>query len=648
MDGSRSPSDIDPDQVAFARNCTMRNGPIGPRPPYQLRALTFSDETATPFQTGRFQHGSFYDGNDVPSLISVHGGRIFKTDIRTWTVQEITPAAPYTALTTGNFTIPIAGGTVAVLVDDSSRMFTKFSTITIGGYVLTLVSIDSATQITVRNTIPADAGIVVALGATVSFTGYDKNNPDIPLNWSVRAENYWILQDNSSYPVIFDGSGSRRANQVQKEVPIGNVMAYAAGRIVVALPDRQSYRAGDIVFGSSGSPANGYRDAILRFTENDYLNEGGDLVARVFGAPSNSGPITMMKAVAQGDTALGQGPLLIGTPNAVFTVNLPFDRTTWKNMANALQTVVPIIGPLGQCSGLLVNTDLWYRALDGERSYVFAQRQFNGSWGNTPMSAELTDILGNDTQSLLEHGSAVLFDNRLLTTVSPANNSSGVYHRGLAVMDFNLGSTLRKKASPAWEGVWTGLRFLHVVQGLVDGKERCFAWVLNDASEIEIWEILKAADGKFDQTADGEARINWYFESPSYSFGDLDRFKKLETARFILSHLTGQLDIQVDYRADDSPCWQPWQTLTRCAKKEDCTNPAASCDGPVTYREQPREPVKLRMPADDFDAIARKRYRTGYEFQGRFTMTGYAQMRQLKVYALDETELLSPDEADAT
>jgi len=43
-------------------------------------------------------------------------------------------------------------------------------------------------------------------------------------------------------------------------------------------------------------------------------------------------------AAAQTDTSLGEGSILVGTPSVIFSLNLPFDRTTWKNTTNPLQT----------------------------------------------------------------------------------------------------------------------------------------------------------------------------------------------------------------------------------------------------------------------------------------------------------------------
>lgn len=468
----------------------------------------------------------------------------------------------------------------------------------------------------------------------------DRNNPFNELGWSVQCDRYWIYQDNQSYPYIFNGSAVRRANPAQFEVPVGNVMAYAQGRLVVALPDRQTFRVGDLLFSPSGTSAAGYRDSVLKFTENNYLNEGGDFVARVFGAPSTEGSITAMHSVAMTDTGLGQGPLLVGTQYGVFTVQLPFDRTIWKDLRSPLQTNAPIMGPLGQNSMVLVNGDAWYRSIDGIRSYIMAQREFS-TWGNTPMSEEIGEHLGHDTQRLLEHGSAVLFDNRLLMTSSPAPSRFGVFHRSLVSLDFRPISNMGKRTPPAYDGVWTGARILQIVKGMVFHEERCFAYVLSASNEIELWELVP--DAKWDTD---KAPIQWSFTTPSYNCGNSDQLKRLETARFIANDIVGRFAGTVTYRTDQDPCFTPWDTWVYCAKYEDCAIDTDHCGAPQNYLPQQRTPIRLHQPPDTFNDITGLKHRTGYEFQMKVACSGYGKIRQLRMFALDNREPLGAVERD--
>lgn len=559
-------SSIAADQYAKGVNCQCRGGRLKPRPAYFRKRLSFATVNGTQpdlagFKGGKFQHASFYVDSQHPALISSHSGVLYKIDLHTFQVTNITPGA-------GNA---------------------------------------------------------------------DINFPDHDMGWSAQCEHFWIYQDNLDKAIIYNGASSRRADASQYEVPTGNVMCYAQGRLAVALPDRHTFRIGDLLFGD------GTYESVLRFTENNFLNEGGDFVARVFGAPSNLGNITSMVAAAMPDTSLGQGPLLVGTPFSVFTVQLPYDRTTWKNLSYPIQTVVPMNGPLGQDSTILVNTDVWYRAIDGIRSYISARREMGTSWGNSPMSAEVWDTLAYDTESLLEYGSSVHFDNRIIHTISPVKTDHGVYHRGLVSIDLTGVSTIRSKTAPAWDGVWTGLQVLKILKGLVDKTERCFIYALSGDDEIELWELMP--DEKFDNGSD---LIYWSAELPSYDCQDGDKLKRLETGRIVLENVTGQLVGTVRYRSDENPCWNGWDTFSVCAANEDCTV-YDDCTGPLTLRPQSRVPVKLKMPPDDFNTVGEKRLvRTGYQFQPRIELGGYGEIVQFRLFAKDQPEMLAPNDRDFT
>ena len=728
VNGSVQPCYIERNEVADSVNATFRRGVVGPRPGLKRVTPLWTgwEYLQSIFESGVFQHGSFYDGNGRPALISVHSGRIVKIDLDTMEVSELTPTRQgNTLISQGQFIIPAAGASAQLTVLSTAFMSASATAVTLlvsrpyslATYHLLLDSVDDGTHITVTNEYPANAGIiinnpittapftipgiygdggvfndvVVAVNDTrplvavaggypglvgqivnigayefylvsvdsgvqmtvrnltetagivvnnpaiipaepVTVTEVDTNDPDTKIGWHVQAENYWIYQDNESLPIIFNGTSTRRSSIADKEVPVGNVMAYTMGRLVVALPDRVTFRAGDILFGPSGTAALNYKDALLKFTENEYLNEGGDFIARVFGAPSNSGPILSMGAATMTDTQLGQGPLVVGTPNSVFTVKLPFDRNEWKNLSYPLQTVNPLKGPLSQRSTVLVNSDLWYRSTDGIRSYMLAHRAF-GTWGNTPQSTELGDLLSYDTEWLLENGSAVLFDNRLLMTVSPVDSEHGVYHRGLVALDFDLVSSIKKKLPPAWESIWTGVRPLQLVNGMVNNQERVFIYALGADDKVQIWEMEKGL--KKDNV---DQPILWSFETPSYNCGDSDFFKKLEHGRIIFDSISGPVIWTVKFRSDLSKCWVLWDSGEFCAREVDCS---VGCDSPHTLNEQERTPIKLRTPPDTFDPISKDKQRTGYEFQARVEVTGYAHVRQLRIFCLPEPESTS-------
>lgn len=295
----------------------------------------------------------------------------------------------------------------------------------------------------------------------IGISGDDLNDLSKQI-YMVQAGEYMVVQDGSSIPVIYDGANSRRAEVT--EVPIGSgPMAFGMGRLWVA--QGREYVAGDIEGGPTG---------VLSFTENDYLSEGGS-----FRVPTRSGAITAMTFTAAPNTALGQGELLITTPDSVYSTVLPTDRTLWKSLSDPVQRIVLINnGSLSQSSTQIVNGDVFMRSRDGIRSIVQAVREFN-QLGNVPISRELTRALDSDPQELLPYTSAIAFDNRLLMTCGASLIGGRTYFNKLAVLDFDLVSSMGQRLPPAWDGVWNGYNFIRLGKGRFNGEERAFAITKN-------------------------------------------------------------------------------------------------------------------------------------------------------------------------
>jgi hypothetical protein len=114
------------------------------------------------------------------------------------------------------------------------------------------------------------------------------------------------------------------------ELPPGRMGVYAMSRNWMCLPDGKQFLASDLVGGSSGTVANNFRDAVLKISENTYLAGGGN-----FTIPGSFGEIRAMSFAAQLDASLGQGPILIFTPNHVFTCQSPL-CTIWQDRTNLI------------------------------------------------------------------------------------------------------------------------------------------------------------------------------------------------------------------------------------------------------------------------------------------------------------------------
>ena len=440
--------------------------------------------------------------------------------------------------------------------------------------------------------------------------------------WMVQAENFVVIQDGFSKPLIFNGTNLRRATD--DEIKCGRVMAYVNGRIWYALPDGFSFRATDIVYGD------GTRASVLKETENTFLNEGGD-----FSVPSDSGGITAMAVPGDPDTSLGQGPLLIFTPRYVFSVQAPTDRDTWKNLNYPIQAISLLTsGALGARSAITVNGDVFYRSVDGIRSFIIARRSFN-DWGNTPISAEMTPIVENDQTNLLWASSAVVFDNRVLMTSQPRFNSEGVIHKAISVLDMELVTSMRKKFPPAWAGIWTGLNVLQLVKTENAYGDRCFSIARGSDNTIQIWEITKS--NKFDSNlSDPKKEIRWLVQTRAYNFELPFGLKRLDSGDIFIDSLDGNVSFNVEYRPDQYPGWLEWADWSECAIVDQCVT--GLC--PLTnFQPQYRPKMRLPTPADiPCNSTISTPTRNLYEVQMSLTITGYCRIKSIRVHAYDVQE----------
>lgn len=465
----------------------------------------------------------------------------------------------------------------------------------------------------------------------LSTTSGESNPDNQDQVWMVRAEEFLIIQDGSSIPLIFNGVSLRRSRPssttTESEVPIGSVMAYNKGRLWVTLPDRKSFVAGDLAYSLTQSTAD-----ILSFTENTFLNGGGAFVVG-----EDAGDIVAMRSIAIQDTTTGQGPLQVFTTQGVISIDAPFDRDQWQNLQSPIQTISNLsAGAVSQNSTINVNGDIWFRAEDGIRSFSIARRD-HGTWVNTPLSTEVSRTLDDDNRPALRFGSAALFDNRLLQLASPyqysdsAGNVHGYVHQGILALDFHPVSGMFSRSQPSWEGVWTGLLVLQIVHQ--PDSNRCYLFTINPADDtIEMWELSR--DDKFDSE---DNPIEWVIETPSYRFNDDGwSYKRLRTASIWYDRLTGQVDFTTKFRADAEPVWQAHHSWQEQATYQDCN--LVPCATPLNYREQYRSRVRLPEMSITCDTVTKKPISDGYTFAMRIEITGFAQIKRLRLEGMEKPE----------
>lgn len=436
-------------------------------------------------------------------------------------------------------------------------------------------------------------------GVTVFINGdrftIAKYVPAAPTN-SIRLKN---LSDTSA-SVYADNLVIRSV----PELPSTRMGVYGHARNWPSLVDGMSFIGGDIVGGAAGTVANNYRDSVLKTTENTFLESRGS-----FRLPGAGNVITSMTFMALLDQTLGQGPLMIGTAEGIFACQVPTDRSTWASLETPILPEVLLgLGPTGQNSTLVANNDMFFRTQEGIATLQMARRDFT-TWGNVPISREVETIIKDDDKSLLQYGSAILFDNRLLMTTHPTLTDRGVLHTGCVALNFDAISNLRGKLPPVYDGYWNDLKILQFVTGNFNGTRRAFYFGADENNVLILNELLAGDTNYLD---DDTTRITFQFESPVIFNKDvkpLNDINQLQDGELYFRDIKDEVDVTVEYRPDFYPCWVPWQTFT--LKSDPAKEPG--------YRTR----IGLGEPSPDpSEPVNNRPLRNGHFFQIRVTVTG--------------------------
>lgn len=630
MNSGISPLLLPKTQLAYAFNGTMRGTFFKPRPPFRKIKLSFPSQTVQTAATkALFQGASYYKpdlGNE--SLRTAVAGRLFQLtpdDLGNAVVTEIALPAAMDATApqawlwqTEKWTIYQDGTNKPMFIDETTATQSNYGQVNSFNTTITTLNQIPAVGSTVTLIVGATANMVVGDVLTIANAGQF-------LVQSITDGTTVVLVNQSAGPVgkTMPANSAITWQHTGAQLPPGRMGAYGLGRNWFSLVDGKQFVASDLVGGSSGTLANNFRDAVLSITENTYLVGGGN-----FAVPGQVGDIRAMLFQSVLDKSLGQGALQVVTPNNVFTCNAPVDRTTWQSLQNPILTESLIgSGGLGQNSTIQINSDTIFRSADGIRSIQISTRDFESSWANVPISREVSRLLDQDNVELLQYGSAIFFDNRLLMTASPQAHDFGVYHQALVSLNNDPISTLRGKAPPIYDGVWAGLNVLQLVRGYFGGVDRAFAFTLDVIdNEIQLYELLPSRTTQIADTIDGNAfSIVSYFESPVLFYEQKGKspfdYMRLEDGELFIDKLQGRVGFTVEYRPDQYSCWRPWIKFSVCAKQ---VNPSDAS----TANNQPAYQSRLGLgqpPAKDCDPYSGRPFREGYWFQVRIVMQGYCE-----------------------
>lgn len=577
MDAGRNPSLIAQTQCASADNMVFRGGVPRTRPAFALVSIDFSDE------------GVVYDAD---GFFVELGGPSGSDDF----FNGIFQGACYYS--------PGGGKPECIMLMTSGRLFrmTPRFGITFG----------FQTEMDVQE---------IAL---------DKiNSPTLSRAYLVQADRFCVIQDGQSRPIIYDGVVARRATDT--EVPVGTIMAYGMGRLVVAVNGKREIMFGDLY--GSGENASDPGASVLSFTETGFLNEGGSATLNF-----SMGKIEAMVFPSQQDTSTGDGELLVGAEGGVTHYHVSLPRDQWKDSAFAQVTLVGV-GFRGDRAVASVNGDVWFRSEDGFRSYRQARAEQSG-WAHLPMSTNVRTWTENDTPQWLDYASMIPFDNRLISTCSPMPNNWRVFHNGLLSLDFDVLSTFGEATRPAWDGHWSGLRVQQLVEGSFAGVHRAYALGLalidNLVSGVPLFIVSEITR---DEVLDGDGdSIPWELVTRSMDFDSPYNEKELFGADLWVHDVRDAVTIALEYRPDQHPVWTEWQTLPQISMVGVVQAITPGGVPTLTQGFFPRRTIiKPENVVDDEDFTGRN-MRLGYEFQARIRGEGHCALRKLRVHAKDLTE----------
>lgn len=388
------------------------------------------------------------------------------------------------------------------------------------------------------------------------------NNPYLMQAWFVQAQDWLYVQNSLDNPIFWNGvlpSSARRSNWPDKvEMPIGTIMQYCFGRVFVADAYDQ-VAASDIIYGTGFNTTSNTQN----FTENTYWQEGGS-----FGMPLSLGHVTGMIATSAQTRGnlYAQGLLLVTGEDGAYTIDASVDRGTWKD-AQVQSIALTGLGCVAPGSLINLNNTTLFRSDDGLSIYQALQADEQQGLSFGKFSQGVNYFFDQDTPWLLQYNSTISFDNRALSTVSPwvaapSNSAYGNhrYHRGLVALDLDRSAQQFSNTPVAWDGLWTGVRPTVLVNGRFDKVKRAFAFSFDADGENRLYEILK--DGLHDSINGVSKQTEWFYLTKRFDWTTAQTSNTFEKKRLIggelhVSELKERVNIEVGYRSDNRPDWNP-------------------------------------------------------------------------------------------
>lgn len=487
VDAGRDPDTLDPNQCESAINATFRGGSFTARPGFRKLTESFPGVTKQVYV-----YKEPFSSESVDRIVGEYGGdEIAFTDTDP-------PLPPDNVI--GSEEVYKTGTFQCAHVYNPHNGEDCIMAL-IGGRLFKIVP-----------------GVSTAKASEVMIEGGDRNlrnMKDTSIAYMVQADKWLIAQDGISSAIIYDANKARRAvtdaDIDHTEIPVGTIMAYGMGRLVVVVNNGRDVAFGDL-FGSHNLPDPA--DSLILFTERNFLAEGFDAAI-----PFQQGVATGAVFFPQLDTSTGNGQLMVFAERGSASFFLSLPREQWKTSQFQILSLLTT-GLRGSRTISVVNEDLWFRSDDGVRTFRQARSE-QGGWAHIPYSTNVRQYLENDSDWLLKYASSIYFDNRVIFTVSPMWYQGRVMHWGMVAVDFDILSSFGSAAKPAWEGAWqmsSSVFPIQLLTGEFNGITRAFLFAIDNNNENQLFELSKDDKDDWD-----DQLINWEMVSRFLDFGKLSQ-----------------------------------------------------------------------------------------------------------------------------
>jgi hypothetical protein len=393
--------------------------------------------------------------------------------------------------------------------------------------------------------------------------------------------------------VIIEGRSSRYA--IVGEVPPGLMMADGWGFLAAVDPDRRRLRISD----HEMNPFPGVTPFTFNATADYYLG------ARSFTVPRRIGRITGMSFIPWASTDTGVGPLAVFGETGVVSYDLSAPRSEWA-ARDISSIILNKTGGVGHKAMTEWGNDLWFSDQFGRirqlrtASTDEATRRVRHT--DKRVFRYYTD--DKDDPSLRRWRNAVVFDNRIFTTILPQvrwiedekQDRFSVYHQAMLVWEGDVTATTDLTSErDIWAGLWTGIRPAMLDVGLVSeseddsGEEWCVALSVDSDGRNRFYRITKSAT---DDTAPWRdvprrKRIKMTVVGGAHEFGAPFARKSIDEALLHLSDMRGKLDFEAravpDRRPDALPWFETRDASTQCLQLG-CTLAEAMPDNMVPIK----------------------------------------------------------------